>query len=89
MNLTLAIPPVTLRMPLASDPRLCVAVHPPVAHWGPGPVKMRLISHTLREGQVRRNRSSSVEVLVVSLLLVVGTGHHVVVFIFLSIDYIT
>ncbi|XP_048086166.1 lipase, hormone-sensitive a isoform X1 [Alosa alosa] len=51
VNLTLTIPPVTLRMPLASDSRLCVAVHPPVAHWGPGHVKMRLISHTLREGQ--------------------------------------
>ncbi|XP_012685000.1 lipase, hormone-sensitive a isoform X2 [Clupea harengus] len=51
VNLTLTVPPVTLRMPLASDHRLCVAVHPPVAHWGPGNVKMRLISHTLREGQ--------------------------------------
>ncbi|XP_063041909.1 lipase, hormone-sensitive a [Engraulis encrasicolus] len=51
VNLTLTIPPVTLRLPLASDPRLCVAVHPPVAHSGPDCVKMRLISHTLREGQ--------------------------------------
>ncbi|KAL2077262.1 hypothetical protein ACEWY4_026766 [Coilia grayii] len=51
VNLTLTIPPITLRMPLASDPRLCVAVHPPVAHWGPDFVKMRLISDTLRAGQ--------------------------------------
>ncbi|KAL2079969.1 hypothetical protein ACEWY4_023762 [Coilia grayii] len=51
VNLTLTIPPITLRMPLASDPRLCVAVHPPVAHWGPDFIKMRLISDTLREGQ--------------------------------------
>uniref|UniRef100_A0AAY4DNL6 Hormone-sensitive lipase n=1 Tax=Denticeps clupeoides TaxID=299321 RepID=A0AAY4DNL6_9TELE len=51
VNLTLSAPAVTLRMPLASDPRLSVSVSPPVAHWGPGGVNLRLISHVLREGQ--------------------------------------
>uniref|UniRef100_A0A3Q0SKZ6 Hormone-sensitive lipase n=1 Tax=Amphilophus citrinellus TaxID=61819 RepID=A0A3Q0SKZ6_AMPCI len=51
VNFTMTVPPVTLRLPLASDPRLTVTVSPPIAHWGPGPVHMRLISHELREGQ--------------------------------------
>ncbi|XP_024151493.1 lipase, hormone-sensitive a [Oryzias melastigma] len=51
VNLTLTVPPVTLHLPLASDHRLSTAVSPPVAHWGPGPVHMRLISYELREGQ--------------------------------------
>ncbi|XP_042166073.1 lipase, hormone-sensitive a isoform X2 [Oncorhynchus tshawytscha] len=51
LNLTLTIPPEALRLPLASDPRLFAPVSPPVAHWGPGPVNMRLISYELREGQ--------------------------------------
>ncbi|XP_057683870.1 lipase, hormone-sensitive a isoform X2 [Corythoichthys intestinalis] len=51
LNLTLTIPPIPLRLPLASDPSLSTAVSPPLAHWGPGPVHMRLISHELREGQ--------------------------------------
>ncbi|TNN38849.1 Hormone-sensitive lipase [Liparis tanakae] len=51
VNFTLTVPPVTLHLPLASDPSLTAAVSPPVAHWGPGPVHMRLISHELREGQ--------------------------------------
>lgn len=50
----MTVPPVTLRLPLASDPRLTVTVSPPIAHWGPGPVHMRLISHELREGQVMK-----------------------------------
>uniref|UniRef100_A0AAR2M672 Hormone-sensitive lipase n=1 Tax=Pygocentrus nattereri TaxID=42514 RepID=A0AAR2M672_PYGNA len=51
VNLTLSVPGESLSLPLASDPSLTVTVSPPVAHWGPGPVNMRLISHTLREGQ--------------------------------------
>ena len=54
VNLTLTVPPVALRLPLASDPSLSTTVSPPLAHWGPGPVHMRLISHELRHGQVRR-----------------------------------
>ncbi|CAB1312980.1 unnamed protein product [Coregonus sp. 'balchen'] len=51
VNLTLTIPPEPLLLPLVSDPRLSAPVSPPVAHWGPGPVNMRLISYELREGQ--------------------------------------
>ncbi|XP_042290776.1 lipase, hormone-sensitive a [Thunnus maccoyii] len=51
VNLTLTLPPVALRLPLASDPSLSATVSPPLAHWGPGPVHMRLISYELREGQ--------------------------------------
>ncbi|KAM8767071.1 lipase, hormone-sensitive a isoform 1-T1 [Acanthopagrus schlegelii] len=51
VNYTLTLPPETLSLPLASDPRLTATVSPPIAHWGPGPVHMRLISHELREGQ--------------------------------------
>ncbi|XP_055521932.1 LOW QUALITY PROTEIN: hormone-sensitive lipase-like, partial [Leucoraja erinacea] len=42
----------TIAMPLAVDPTLTVAITPPVAHCGPGPVQMRLISYELRDGQV-------------------------------------
>lgn len=52
VNLTLTLPAVVLHMPLAADPRLTTTVSPPVAHWGPGPVHVRLISCELREGQV-------------------------------------
>lgn len=48
----MTVPPVFLRLPLASDNTLTVTVSPPLAHWGPGPVHMRLISYVLREGQV-------------------------------------
>ncbi|KAK2830655.1 hypothetical protein Q5P01_018586 [Channa striata] len=51
VNFTLTLPPVPLRLPLASDRSLSATVSPPVAHWGPGPVHMRLISYELREGQ--------------------------------------
>lgn len=51
VNLTLTLPPLTLQLPLASDPSLTTNVSPPVAHWGPGPVHMRLISSEIREGQ--------------------------------------
>ncbi|TRY96378.1 hypothetical protein DNTS_029313 [Danionella cerebrum] len=51
VNLTLAVPAKSLSLLLASDPSLSVNVKPPVAHWGPGPVNVRLISHILRQGQ--------------------------------------
>ncbi|XP_036395571.1 hormone-sensitive lipase isoform X1 [Megalops cyprinoides] len=51
VNRALSIPPVPFDLPLVSDPRRSVTVAPPVAHCGPGPVQMRLISHELREGQ--------------------------------------
>ncbi|XP_072283331.1 hormone-sensitive lipase isoform X2 [Pyxicephalus adspersus] len=51
INKTLSVPPEPLEMPLSSDPKLTVAINPPVAHTGPGPVHMRLISYQLREGQ--------------------------------------
>lgn len=52
VNVTLTVPAEGLSLPLASDPNLSVAVNPPLSHWGPGPVNVRLISHTLRQGQV-------------------------------------
>lgn len=55
VNLTLTIPGEPLSLPLAADPSLSVTVSPPIAHWGPGPVQVRLISHTLRQGQVRHH----------------------------------
>lgn len=39
-------------MPLTADPKLTVTISPPLAHTGPGPVLVRLISYDLREGQV-------------------------------------
>ncbi|KAI1886279.1 hypothetical protein AGOR_G00212370 [Albula goreensis] len=51
VNRALSVPPVAFDLPLVSDPRLSVTVAPPVAHCGPSPVQMRLISHELREGQ--------------------------------------
>ncbi|XP_036411501.1 hormone-sensitive lipase-like isoform X1 [Megalops cyprinoides] len=51
VNRTLSVPPMSFKLPLTSDPNLSVTISPPVAHRGPGPVHMRLISHELREGQ--------------------------------------
>ncbi|XP_044540334.1 hormone-sensitive lipase [Gracilinanus agilis] len=47
----LSLPPQAFEMPLASNPQLSVTISPPVAHTGPGPVLVRLISYDLREGQ--------------------------------------
>ncbi|XP_062454740.1 hormone-sensitive lipase [Rhea pennata] len=47
----LTVPPEPLELPLAADPALTVTIPPPVAHTGPGPVRMRLLSYELREGQ--------------------------------------
>ncbi|XP_013002290.1 hormone-sensitive lipase isoform X2 [Cavia porcellus] len=47
----LSLPPEAFEMPLTSDPKLTVTISPPLAHTGPGPVLIRLISYELREGQ--------------------------------------
>ncbi|XP_053908559.1 hormone-sensitive lipase isoform X2 [Cuculus canorus] len=47
----LTVPPEPLELPLATDPSVTVTIAPPVAHTGPGPVHMRLLSHHLRQGQ--------------------------------------
>lgn len=51
VNRVLTVPPEAFELPLAADPSLRVTITPPVAHTGPGPVHVRLISHQLREGQ--------------------------------------
>ncbi|XP_040183215.1 hormone-sensitive lipase isoform X3 [Rana temporaria] len=51
INKILSVPPEPLEMPLSSNPQLTVTISPPVAHSGPGPVTVRLISYQLREGQ--------------------------------------
>ena len=48
----LSLPPKAFDMPLTADPKLTVTISPPLAHTGPGPVLVRLISYDLREGQV-------------------------------------
>lgn len=48
----LSLPPEAFEMPLTADPTLTVTISPPLAHTGPGPVLVRLISYDLREGQV-------------------------------------
>ncbi|NXT42168.1 LIPS lipase, partial [Pelecanoides urinatrix] len=47
----LTVPPEPLELPLAADPSVTVTIAPPVAHTGPGPIHMRLLSYHLREGQ--------------------------------------
>lgn len=49
----LSLPPEAFEMPLTADPKLTVTISPALAHTGPGPVLVRLISYDLREGQVR------------------------------------
>ncbi|XP_067317344.1 hormone-sensitive lipase [Anolis sagrei] len=51
LSRALLVPPHCFDLPLVADPTLTVTITPPVAHTGPGPVQMRLISHELREGQ--------------------------------------
>ena len=48
----LSLPPKAFEMPLTADPKLMVTISPPLAHTGPGPILVRLISYDLREGQV-------------------------------------
>ncbi|XP_072464024.1 hormone-sensitive lipase isoform X3 [Notamacropus eugenii] len=47
----LSLPPQAFEIPLANNPQVNVTISPPVAHTGPGPVLVRLISYDLREGQ--------------------------------------
>ncbi|XP_071656640.1 hormone-sensitive lipase isoform X1 [Patagioenas fasciata] len=47
----LSVPPEPLELPLHGDPGATVTIAPPVAHTGPGPVHMRLLSYHLRDGQ--------------------------------------
>uniref|UniRef100_A0A3B3QCY3 Lipase E, hormone sensitive type n=1 Tax=Paramormyrops kingsleyae TaxID=1676925 RepID=A0A3B3QCY3_9TELE len=51
VNRALSVPPDPFDLPHMSDPLVSVTVSPPVAHCGPAPIQMRLISHELREGQ--------------------------------------
>ncbi|XP_067172949.1 hormone-sensitive lipase isoform X2 [Apteryx mantelli] len=51
LSWALTVPPEPLELPLAADPARTVTIPPPVAHTGPGPVHMRLLSYELREGQ--------------------------------------
>uniref|UniRef100_A0A6I8NLY4 Hormone-sensitive lipase n=2 Tax=Ornithorhynchus anatinus TaxID=9258 RepID=A0A6I8NLY4_ORNAN len=54
----LSLPPDAFEMPLAADPQRSVTITPPVAHSGPGPVLVRLISYDLREGQDSKELTS-------------------------------
>nr|XP_031312854.1 hormone-sensitive lipase isoform X2 [Camelus dromedarius] len=56
----LSLPPKAFEMPLTADPKLMVTISPPLAHTGPGPVLVRLISYDLREGQDSEELSSLV-----------------------------
>ena len=53
VNRALSVPPVPFDLPLVAEPTASVTIAAPSAHTGPAPVQMRLISHELREGQVR------------------------------------
>ncbi|XP_069857936.1 hormone-sensitive lipase-like isoform X3 [Dipodomys merriami] len=57
----LSLPPEAFEMPLTSDPKLTVTISPPLAHTGPGPVLIRLISYDLREGQDSEELNSLVK----------------------------
>ncbi|CAM9107031.1 unnamed protein product, partial [Lampetra fluviatilis] len=57
----LSLPPVAVSVPLAVDPRLRVSVPPPSAHSGPADTRVRLISSTLRQDQVRETRDTGRE----------------------------
>lgn len=57
----LSLPPKAFEMPLTADPKLMVTISPPLAHTGPGPILVRLISYDLREGQDSEELSSLVK----------------------------
>ncbi|KAK1151841.1 hormone-sensitive lipase [Acipenser oxyrinchus oxyrinchus] len=61
VNKTLSVPPHSFELPLAADPRLHVTITPPVAHCGPAPVNMRLLSYELKEGQDSEELTSLVK----------------------------
>lgn len=51
VDLTIDIQPDVIELPSAKGDGI-VPINPPCAHFGPAPVCARLISHSLREGQV-------------------------------------
>ncbi|XP_006103661.1 hormone-sensitive lipase isoform X1 [Myotis lucifugus] len=57
----LSLPPEAFEMPLTTDPKLTVTIPPPLAHMGPAPVLVRLISYDLREGQDSEELNSLVK----------------------------
>ncbi|XP_045844060.1 hormone-sensitive lipase isoform X3 [Meles meles] len=57
----LSLPPEAFEMPLTADPKFTVTISPPLAHSGPGPVLVRLISYDLREGQDSEELSNLVK----------------------------
>lgn len=57
----LSLPPEAFEMPLTADPKFTVTISPPLAHSGPGPVLVRLISYDLREGQVGDNSQGALK----------------------------
>ncbi|XP_022381015.1 hormone-sensitive lipase isoform X1 [Enhydra lutris kenyoni] len=57
----LSLPPEAFEMPLIADPKFTVTISPPLAHSGPGPVLVRLISYDLREGQDSKELSNLVK----------------------------
>ncbi|XP_014438309.1 hormone-sensitive lipase, partial [Tupaia chinensis] len=57
----LSLPPEAFEMPLTTDPKLTVTISPPLAHTGPGPVLVRLISYDLRDGQDSKELSRLVK----------------------------
>nr|XP_014345780.1 PREDICTED: hormone-sensitive lipase [Latimeria chalumnae] len=61
VNKVLSVPPNSFDLPLATDPNLMVTITPPVAHTGPAPVQMRLLSYELREGQDSEELNSLVK----------------------------
>ncbi|XP_041091130.1 hormone-sensitive lipase-like isoform X4 [Polyodon spathula] len=61
VNKALSVPPHSFELPLAADPKLHVTITPPVAHCGPAPVNMRLLSYELKEGQDSEELSSLVK----------------------------
>ncbi|XP_006871572.1 PREDICTED: hormone-sensitive lipase [Chrysochloris asiatica] len=57
----LSLPPDAFEVPLTADPKLTVTISPPLAHTGPAPVLVRLISYDLREGQDSEELNSLVK----------------------------
>ncbi|KAM8846695.1 hormone-sensitive lipase isoform 3-T3 [Synchiropus picturatus] len=51
VNRALSVPPVPFDLPLAANHQASVTIAPPSAHIGSAPIRMRLISYDLREGQ--------------------------------------
>ena len=52
MSEVLSLEPENFDLPAADGKDDVVTITPPCAHTGPAPVKVRLISHAVREGMV-------------------------------------